>query len=142
MIGQIAEGQRSASVDKEVMVLIGGGIIFIDDKARGLHEGYLVTPTVQADALTASDDRWSQLHSASPASGAARIGTELASLLYRSNRSTSICFPRIPLYCNVGHSAREDQQSEGNTPQSRKGEPMKVKTHLKAGPEIVLGPPG
>jgi ABC-2 type transport system permease protein len=24
--------------------LIGGGIIFIDDKARGLHEGYLVTP--------------------------------------------------------------------------------------------------
>jgi ABC-type multidrug transport system permease subunit len=27
-----------------VMVMIGGGIIFIDDKARGLHEGYLVTP--------------------------------------------------------------------------------------------------
>jgi len=25
-------------------VMIGGGIIFIDDKARGLHEGYLVTP--------------------------------------------------------------------------------------------------
>jgi ABC-2 type transport system permease protein len=24
--------------------MIGGGIIFIDDKARGLHEGYLVTP--------------------------------------------------------------------------------------------------
>ena len=27
-----------------VCALIGGGIIFIDDKARGLHEGYLVTP--------------------------------------------------------------------------------------------------
>ncbi len=27
-----------------VMVMIGGGIIYIDDKARGLHEGYLVTP--------------------------------------------------------------------------------------------------
>ena len=27
-----------------VAAMIGGGIIFIDDKARGLHEGYLVTP--------------------------------------------------------------------------------------------------
>jgi ABC-2 type transport system permease protein len=27
-----------------VTAMIGGGIIFIDDKARGLHEGYLVTP--------------------------------------------------------------------------------------------------
>ena len=27
-----------------VSAMIGGGIIFIDDKARGLHEGYLVTP--------------------------------------------------------------------------------------------------
>lgn len=27
-----------------VSVMIGGGIIYIDDKARGLHEGYLVTP--------------------------------------------------------------------------------------------------
>ena len=27
-----------------MMVMIGGGIIYIDDKARGLHEGYLVTP--------------------------------------------------------------------------------------------------
>jgi ABC-2 type transport system permease protein len=24
-----------------MMVMIGGGIIFIDDKSRGLHEGYL-----------------------------------------------------------------------------------------------------
>lgn len=27
-----------------MMVVIGGGIIYLDDKARGLHEGYLVTP--------------------------------------------------------------------------------------------------
>src|SRR5262249_149782 len=27
-----------------VSAMIGRGIIFIDDKARGLHEGYLVTP--------------------------------------------------------------------------------------------------
>lgn len=27
-----------------VSAMIGGGIIFIDDKARGLHEGYLATP--------------------------------------------------------------------------------------------------
>ena len=33
-----------------MMVMIGGGIIFIDDKARGLHEGYLVTPITQARA--------------------------------------------------------------------------------------------
>jgi ABC-2 type transport system permease protein len=28
--------------------VIGGGLIFIDDKARGLHEGYLVTPISKA----------------------------------------------------------------------------------------------
>jgi ABC-2 type transport system permease protein len=27
-----------------ISAMIGGGIIYIDDKARGLHEGYLVTP--------------------------------------------------------------------------------------------------
>lgn len=27
-----------------ITAMIGGGIIYIDDKARGLHEGYLVTP--------------------------------------------------------------------------------------------------
>jgi ABC-2 type transport system permease protein len=27
-----------------ISVMIGGGIIYIDDKARGLHEGYLLTP--------------------------------------------------------------------------------------------------
>ena len=31
--------------------MIGGGIIFIDDKARGLHEGYLVTPISKLDLI-------------------------------------------------------------------------------------------
>jgi hypothetical protein len=34
-----------------MMVMIGGGIIFIDDKARGLHEGYLVTFSTVTIAL-------------------------------------------------------------------------------------------
>ena len=34
-----------------VMVMIGGGIIFIDDKARGLHEGYLVTPIKKIELI-------------------------------------------------------------------------------------------
>jgi ABC-2 type transport system permease protein len=34
-----------------VMVMIGGGIIFIDDKARGLHEGYLVTPITRLELV-------------------------------------------------------------------------------------------
>jgi ABC-2 type transport system permease protein len=34
-----------------MMVMIGGGIIFIDDKARGLHEGYLVTPVSKLELV-------------------------------------------------------------------------------------------
>jgi ABC-2 type transport system permease protein len=34
-----------------MMVIIGGGIIFIDDKARGLHEGYLVTPITKLELI-------------------------------------------------------------------------------------------
>ncbi len=34
-----------------VSCMIGGGIIFIDDKARGLHEGYLVTPLSKLDLI-------------------------------------------------------------------------------------------
>ena len=34
-----------------MMVMIGGGIIFIDDKARGLHEGYLVTPITRVELI-------------------------------------------------------------------------------------------
>jgi ABC-2 type transport system permease protein len=35
-----------------MMVMIGGGIIFIDDKARGLHEGYLVTPITKWELIS------------------------------------------------------------------------------------------
>jgi ABC-2 type transport system permease protein len=34
-----------------VTAMIGGGITFIDDKARGLHEGYLATPLTKADLV-------------------------------------------------------------------------------------------
>jgi ABC-2 type transport system permease protein len=34
-----------------MMVMVGGGIIFIDDKARGLHEGYLVTPITKLELI-------------------------------------------------------------------------------------------
>ena|SRR6476469_9930818 len=34
-----------------MMVMIGGGIIFIDDKARGLHEVYLVTPITKLELI-------------------------------------------------------------------------------------------
>src|SRR5881398_1300785 len=34
-----------------MMVMIGVGIIFIDDKARGLHEGYLVTPISKLELI-------------------------------------------------------------------------------------------
>jgi ABC-2 type transport system permease protein len=31
--------------------MIGGGIIFVDDRARGLHEGYLVTPITKSELI-------------------------------------------------------------------------------------------
>jgi ABC-2 type transport system permease protein len=34
-----------------MMAMIGGGIIFIDDKERGLHEGYLVTPISKIELI-------------------------------------------------------------------------------------------
>jgi ABC-type multidrug transport system permease subunit len=34
-----------------MMVMVGGGIIFVDDKARGLHEGYLVTPITKLELI-------------------------------------------------------------------------------------------
>ena len=34
-----------------ITAMIGGGIIFIDDKARGLHEGYLVTPVTKFELI-------------------------------------------------------------------------------------------
>ncbi|MGC1910828.1 MAG: ABC transporter permease [Candidatus Acidiferrales bacterium] len=34
-----------------IVAMIGGGITFIDDKARGLHEGYLVTPITKGELV-------------------------------------------------------------------------------------------
>jgi len=34
-----------------IVAMIGGGITFIDDKARGLHEGYLVTPVSKIELV-------------------------------------------------------------------------------------------
>ncbi|HXE06592.1 MAG TPA: ABC transporter permease [Acidobacteriaceae bacterium] len=34
-----------------VAVMIGGGIVYIDDKARGVHEGYLVTPITKMELV-------------------------------------------------------------------------------------------
>ena len=41
----------SISLSIFVTAMIGGGITFIDDKARGLHEGYLSTPLSKADLV-------------------------------------------------------------------------------------------
>jgi ABC-2 type transport system permease protein len=34
-----------------VAVMIGGGMLYIDDKARGVHEGYLVTPITKVELV-------------------------------------------------------------------------------------------
>src|SRR5512146_3105149 len=34
-----------------VSVMIGGGMLYIDDKARGIHEGYLVTPIKKSELV-------------------------------------------------------------------------------------------
>lgn len=34
-----------------VAVMIGGGVLYIDDKARGVHEGYLVTPITKLELV-------------------------------------------------------------------------------------------
>ena len=41
----------SISLSIFVTAMIGGGITFIDDKARGLHEGYLSTPLSKGDLV-------------------------------------------------------------------------------------------
>ena len=43
----------SVSMAIFVVAMIGGGITFIDDKARGLHEGYLVTPIQKTELILA-----------------------------------------------------------------------------------------
>ena len=34
-----------------ISVMIGGGMLYIDDKARGVHEGYLVTPITRLELV-------------------------------------------------------------------------------------------
>jgi ABC-2 type transport system permease protein len=34
-----------------ISVMIGGGMLYIDDKARGVHEGYLVTPITKFELV-------------------------------------------------------------------------------------------
>src|ERR1700689_5084047 len=41
----------SISLAMFVSVMIGGGMLYIDDKARGVHEGYLVTPITKAELV-------------------------------------------------------------------------------------------
>src|SRR5581483_648433 len=41
----------SISLAMYISVMIGGGILYIDDKARGVHEGYLVTPITRFELV-------------------------------------------------------------------------------------------
>ena len=42
----------SVTLAMYVSVMIGGGMLYIDDKARGVHEGYLVTPITKLELVT------------------------------------------------------------------------------------------
>jgi ABC-2 type transport system permease protein len=42
----------STSMAIFIVAMIGGGITFIDDKSRGLHEGYLLTPIHKGELVT------------------------------------------------------------------------------------------
>jgi hypothetical protein len=41
----------SISLAMFVSAMIGGGMLYIDDKARGVHEGYLVTPITKTELV-------------------------------------------------------------------------------------------
>jgi len=41
----------SISMSIFIVAMIGGGITFIDDKSRGLHEGYLLTPITKSELV-------------------------------------------------------------------------------------------
>ena len=41
----------SVALAMYVSVMIGGGMLYIDDKARGVHEGYLVTPITRLELI-------------------------------------------------------------------------------------------
>ena len=42
----------SAAMSIFITAMIGGGITYIDDKSRGLHEGYLLTPITKGELVT------------------------------------------------------------------------------------------
>jgi ABC-2 type transport system permease protein len=41
----------TVSLAMYISVMIGGGMLYIDDKARGVHEGYLVTPITKFELV-------------------------------------------------------------------------------------------
>src|SRR6266404_9418497 len=59
-----------------VSVMIGGGIVYIDDKARGVHEGYLVTPITKMELVAGLN-----LAGAFKAVGAGIVLTVIGSLI-------------------------------------------------------------
>ena len=59
-----------------VSVMIGGGIVYIDDKARGVHEGYLVTPITKLELVAGLN-----VAGAMKAMGAGVVLTILGSLI-------------------------------------------------------------
>jgi ABC-2 type transport system permease protein len=59
-----------------VSVMIGGGIVYIDDKARGVHEGYLVTPITKMELVAGLN-----LAGALKAMGAGIVLTLIGSLI-------------------------------------------------------------
>jgi len=59
-----------------VSVMIGGGIVYIDDKARGVHEGYLVTPITKMELVAGLN-----LSGALKAMGAGFVLTVIGSLI-------------------------------------------------------------
>jgi ABC-2 type transport system permease protein len=59
-----------------VSVMIGGGIVYIDDKARGVHEGYLVTPITKMELVAGLN-----LAGALKAMGAGVVLTVIGSLI-------------------------------------------------------------
>jgi len=59
-----------------VSVMIGGGIVYIDDKARGVHEGYLVTPITKMELVAGLN-----LAGAFKAVGAGLVLTIIGSLI-------------------------------------------------------------
>ena len=66
----------SIALSMFVSVMIGGGIVYIDDKARGVHEGYLATPISKLELVFGLN-----LAGAIKAVGAGLVLTFIGSLL-------------------------------------------------------------